>query len=775
MIEKHNKHIDMTNAVAKIAVRLLLLVTVFMFATQAAQARHIIGGEITYECIGRDTINNTVRYRFTLKLYRDCFGGGAEFDTPADIGIFEQLSDGSYRHIRTPGSSPILISLSEVNRIDPNEANPCVIVPPSVCVEEGVYYFEQVLPVIDGNYVISYQRCCRNNTIFNIIEPWDAGAAFTVDITPEAQRSCNNSPVFNDFPPIVICVNEPLVFDHSASDSEGDQLVYEFCAPLVGGGPLGTAQNPGNSRACNGVIPNPVWCPPPYETVDFVVPNYTAVNPLGGSPQVSIDPNTGLITGTPDVMGQFVVGVCVKEYRNGVLIGSLRRDFQFNVTTCTQTVYAELASDSLAGGQEFVINSCGDNTVEFTNLSYEERFIQNYKWTFDINGQLLELNDRNVTVTFPDLGTYTGTMVLNEGLPCSDTAEISVNIYPEINADFEYAYDTCIAGPVNFTDLSTTGSARLTAWAWDFDGGGSSGTQSPVHRFQTPGEKDVRLTVRDINNCVDEERKTITWYPVPPLIIIDPSASVSCAPAEIFFNNLSSPIDDTYDIEWDFGDGNGSAEISPTHIYENPGTYSIGVEITSPIGCYTEAFFPDRIRVEASPEADFTINPENPNSLNSSVQFIDRSVGANSWQWIVDDMDVLFDQNPRYQFRDTGIHKVQLIVFHPSGCPDTLTRYIDVEPRVTYYLPNAFTPNGDGNNDEFFGRGILDGIRQFEFSIWSRWGERVFYTNDPTKGWNGRKDNAGAMSPNGVYTVLVKYIGPRGEPVELKGFATLIR
>src|SRR5690554_937081 len=112
MIEKYNKHIDMTNAVAKIAVKLLLLVAVFMFATQTAQARHIIGGEITYECIGRDTINNTVRYRFTLKLYRDCFGGGAEFDTPADIGIFEQLSDGSYRHIRTPGSSPILISLS---------------------------------------------------------------------------------------------------------------------------------------------------------------------------------------------------------------------------------------------------------------------------------------------------------------------------------------------------------------------------------------------------------------------------------------------------------------------------------------------------------------------------------------------------------------------------------------------------------------------------------------------------------------------------------------
>ena len=271
---------------AKAIFTLLLL----LFIGISAQARHIIGGEMTYECLGIDTLNNTVRYRFTLKVYRDCYGGGANFDDPAEIGIFEQLSDGTYQHIRTSGNQSIRIRLGQVSRIDPNEANPCVIVPPSVCVEEGIYIFEYTLPIIDGNYVIAYQRCCRNNTIFNIVEPWDAGAAYTVEISPEAQRSCNNSPVFNNFPPIVICVNEPLIFDHSATDAEGDQLVYEFCAPLVGGGPLGTATNPGNSRSCFGVIPNPVNCPPPYSTVRFVLPNYSAVNPLGGSPPVTINP-----------------------------------------------------------------------------------------------------------------------------------------------------------------------------------------------------------------------------------------------------------------------------------------------------------------------------------------------------------------------------------------------------------------------------------------------------------------------------------------------------
>lgn len=753
---------------------LLVIILSFLFVS-VIEGRHIIGGEITYECLGTDTINNTVRYRFVLKVYRDCFGGGANFDSPAEIGIFEQLADGTFRHIRTPGNNSIFVTLNEVNRLDPNEANPCVIVPPSVCVEEGIYYFEYTLPIIDGDYVIAYQRCCRNNTIFNIVEPWDAGAAYTVEITPEAQRSCNNSPVFTNFPPIVICVNEPLIFDHSATDAEGDQLVYEFCAPLIGGGPLGTATNPGNSRACNGVIPNPLFCPPPYSTVRFVLPNYSAVNPLGGSPPVTIDANTGLISGVPDVMGQFVVGVCVKEFRNGVLIGSLRRDFQFNVTTCTQTVYAELASDSIAGGQKFVLNSCGNNTVQFNNLSYEERFIQNYKWTFDINGQLTEFNDRNIEVTFPGLGTYNGTMILNEGLPCSDTAEISVNIYPEIEADFEFEYDTCIAGPVAFTDLSTSGSGQITEWRWSFEGGGSARAPSPRHRFQTPGNKEVILQVKDINRCIDTARRNINWFPVPPLLIIEPSASVGCAPAEITFLNLSSPIDESYDISWDFGDGGTSNEISPVHIYESPGVYSIGIEVTSPIGCFTEAFFPDRITIEASPIADFTYSPAQPDGFNPTVRFQDMSIDASSWQWVINGREVLFDRNPIYTFRDTGLQVVELIVFHPSGCPDTAIQYIDIIPRVTFFLPNAFTPNGDGKNDVYIGNGVLEGMRSFEMSIWNRWGEQVFQTNDPGEGWNGRAGNTGPLSPNGVYPVVVRYIGPRGTPVNLKGFATLIR
>ena len=753
----------------------VIIFGIFILCFQQAQARHIIGGEITYECLGVDTINGTVTFEFTMKIYRDCYGGGAGFDPDPRIGVYYRAPSGQWTHIPMPSGQYLNATGPMIRRLDPSSDNPCVIIPPNVCVEEGTYTFTRTLPIITSNYMFVYQRCCRNNTIANINAPWDAGAAYTVEITPEAQISCNNSPVFNSFPPIVICADEPLDFDHGATDAEGDQLVYEFCAPIDAGGTRGTQMNPGMATACDGVTPDPINCTPPYPSVQFKLPAYSPLNPMGGSPQVRINPTSGRITGTPVDQGQFVVGVCVKEYRQGRLIGTLRRDFQFNVAYCEPTVVAELDADEVVNGREFIINSCGNNTVEFLNNSYNASFIKEYLWEFDINNQTQTFNTRDVTVTFPGIGQYSGTMVINPGTECSDTAEINVNVFPEIEADFEFAYDTCIAGPVSFTDMSQSGAGPIANWRWQFGDGDFSRSENPFHLYADPGEKRVLLNVIDGNRCEDTISKNITWYPVPPLIIVEPSTFVGCNPAEITFVNLSTPIDETYDIVWNFGDGSEGYDISPTHIFENPGTYSVSVEITSPIGCYTEARFENLITVQPSPIAQFDYNPKELNSFNKTVDFFDQSIGANAWQWNFDNEAVAFDPNTSYSFRDTGRHRIELVVIHPSGCPDTAVAYIDIRPVVTYFLPNAFTPNGDGKNEVYLGKGVYDGMRDFQMHIWNRWGEKVFESTDPLEGWDGRKATDGAIAPNGVYVVRVSYIGPRGEMEEIKGFATLIR
>lgn len=173
--------------------------------------------------------------------------------------------------------------------------------------------------------------------------------------------------------------------------------------------------------------------------------HFYSVESAWGNPQVSINPLTGLITGTPNTLGQFVVGVCIKEYRNGILLSTVRRDFQFNVITCENTLNARMQSDSVQTNDRFILNSCGDLTVNLINQSTIESNIKSYDWEFLINGQTQVFNSKNVSVTFPGLGSYSGKLILNKGaLDCTDSADITINILPDINADFDYQYDTVL-------------------------------------------------------------------------------------------------------------------------------------------------------------------------------------------------------------------------------------------------------------------------------------------------------------------------------------------
>ena len=711
-----------------------------------------------------------------MTVYRDCSTtDGAQFDNMAAMTIYRENLDGSYTY-NSQLDFEIPIN-GDVESVPPPD-NPCLIAPPGICVEKATYILTAPLPTISTSYHVVYQRCCRNETITNIVNPGEVGATYTMELTSKAQQICNDSPVFDDFPPILICANEPLVFDHSATDADGDQLVYEFCSPIDGGGlgGLGLPGNPSPANSCTGVQPNPA-CPPPFNPVVFILPTYTALNPMGGNPQISINPTTGVITGTPNIQGQYVVGVCVKEYRNGDLISLTKRDFQFNVTNCTATVDAMIDYDELIGQDQYVINACGINDVTFTNLSVQQQYITEYGWTFDIAGNIESFGEWEPTVTFPGIGSYEGQLILNPNTDCGDTANIFVNVYPAIEADFSFEYDTCVAGPVDFTDLSFSeaGPGTITDWNWVFSNQGNSTEQDPSFQFMDPGNLPVSLTVTDINNCTDTETQIIEWYPAPAIILIEPSIFDGCSPQEVFFNNLSFPVDSTYDIVWDFGDGTIGSDISPTHIYEEPGIYNISLEITSPLGCFISESWNNWIIVRPSPIADFIFSPLELSSFDPTANFTNQSIDAVSWEWDFDGDGSSIQLHPSFTFPDTGKQEITLVVTHESGCKDTLTKIIDVVPKVTYFLPNAFTPNSDNVNDFFRGNGIFEGMLNFKLSIWNRWGEMVFETNDPTYGWNGQKNNNGDLSPNGVYVCIVTYTGPRGGDFEIKGFATLIK
>jgi len=300
--------------------RRLLLLACFLFCLQPLWSRHLVGGNMAYEYLGQ-TPSGTKTYRFTLSLYRDCLSGGAVFDDPAQIAIYRGAWDNASLYKALPVASPVIAQL-------PIGTN-CVSTTPALCLEEAVYAFQEDLPALmpGESFFVVYQRCCRAATLSNIGTPDQLGSTILVELTSTAMALNNSSPVFPPYPTVALCVHRPVNIALAATDSGNDILEYHFYAPFTGGGPLNGGAG---TFDCQGVVPTPP-CAPPYAAVAFVAPAFTVAAPMGGDPVVRIDSLSGIMSGTPHMIGQFLVGVRIREYRNRVLLSSSYREITFVV------------------------------------------------------------------------------------------------------------------------------------------------------------------------------------------------------------------------------------------------------------------------------------------------------------------------------------------------------------------------------------------------------------------------------------------------------------
>jgi hypothetical protein len=260
--------------------------------------------------------------------------------------------------------------------------------------------------------------------------------------------SSNNSPRFTNRPPIYICDGIPIAFNHVASDPDGDSLVYSLCdpfngldacCPIINTNPplLPTAQCSNPPSSC----PN-VNTPQPYISVPFIAP-YSSSYPMASSPAININPSTGFLDGVPNIQGQWVVGVCVSEYRNGQLIGVHHRDFQFNVIPCPFVVVADIISQTTTNNGQGT-GYCNGFTISYSNNSYNGT---SYLWNFGDPNTLADTsNAYNPTYTFPSPGTYTVTLIVNPNSACRDTAYEVFNVNPLLTPDYLAPSAQCLNG-----------------------------------------------------------------------------------------------------------------------------------------------------------------------------------------------------------------------------------------------------------------------------------------------------------------------------------------
>jgi gliding motility-associated-like protein len=475
---------------------LTILLLPLLYAGET-NATHIIGGELTYECI--DPTFHI--YRIRMKLYRDCTPGvpHAGFDSVVYVGVYH--ADSFLHNPPLPVGVDIPFPQNYIT-LENTTYDLCLFAPPNVCVEEAIYERIVTLPPRPGGYLLLYQRCCRNGSIVNITNPLGTGAHWAAQIPDTGISSCNTSASYKLYPPTVICANKPIDFDHSAVDPDGDSLVYRLCRAYDGA-----------FGALNAAPPPPPKFPA-FGTVDYITPTYNWDNPLGGSDTLKIDRVTGQLSGMAQTVGQFVVAICVDEYRDGNLLTMNRRDFQFNVVQCDSIIYPNFTAS---------IEPCAsDYSVEF---AYTGKNGGIFYWDFGDAGGADTSTLMNPVYVFSDTGTYTVTLTVNPGSSCDTTMTKTIHVPDwKLNADFSFI-TACEGEPVDFTDLSTTNQGLvITNWQWNFGDGTSSSDQNPSHTYFDGQARTVLLVITTDDGCIDSIAKGITFQPAP---LVTASANVT--------------------------------------------------------------------------------------------------------------------------------------------------------------------------------------------------------------------------------------------------------
>ncbi len=545
------------------------------------EATHIVGGEVTYTCLGQ-LPNGNSRFEIRLTIFRDCINGNpnAYFDDPASIGIFDEDNN----LITALGfNGQLLMDLVMDDTLDPVLSNPCLVVPPDVCVHTTTYRDTLELPWRAGGYLLAYQRCCRNQTLLNIVDPLATGATYSVLITEQALEECNSSAKFVNWPPIYICANEPIDFDQSAIDTDGDSIVYRLCTPLQGADQAVPMPQPPNN--------------PPYQEVVWIDPPYNLDNMLNGTPGVPlrIDPETGFLTGIPNTVGQFVVGICLEEYRNGQLISTTRRDFQYNVGVCGATVSAFFAPQIQCTGLE----------VDFENQSANA---DEYLWYFNDPGNPgATSTDADPTFTFSDTGHYTIMLIAEPGNQCVDTAYREIYLqYPSLTVDYDLQLVECSDSMViAVTSLATDSISQIISHEWEMNKGGtliaSSNEVNPVFVVHSSQTVTLTLTVTAANGCVQTIDRTFTIN----LIEVElPADSLFICPGDSV--SLNPDSDTSYEYNWGPA-GSLDDATSPNPLAFPTSTTTYSVTISDQVDfCMVQrqitVVVPDQIAIDMPPD-----------------------------------------------------------------------------------------------------------------------------------------------------------------------------
>ena len=344
---------------------------------------------------------------------------------------------------------------------------------------------------------------------------------------------------------------------------------------------------------------------------------------------------------------------------------------------------------------------------------------------------------------------------------------VTVTVNPALNVFAAATPVICEGDDANISSFAMGGNGGPYSYSWN-NGliAGSSAIVSPT--------RDSTFIVVVTDGCGTPpafDTASIVVNPLPKVAFL-PHLISGCKPVQADFLNYSTPPGSMY--VWDLGDHTLSNTMNASHRYTIPGYYTVSLAVESPQGCLADLTIPNAVIVYGLPEADFIQSTNVTSILNSQVTFTDNSIDAISWEWdFGDSSSFSYDRNPVHNYADTGSYRIRLAVTSIGGCVDTSYGRLRVEDEFAIYIPNAFTPNGDGVNDGFIAFGV--GYKDYDMWIIDRWGKQIFHSTAKDQPWNGSYYDDNNLCQNDVYEYIIAVHDGGGKEHKFIGHVTLVR
>ena len=411
-----------------------------------------------------------------------------------------------------------------------------------------------------------------------------------------------------------------------------------------------------------------------------------------------------------------------------------------NAAAGTQTVYIDdlPTVTSLSGGGTYCEGDpVNDIFVDVTGAG---------PWTIDytLNGTATSYSNAASPL---NLGNAAGVYVVTgiADAHCSNSASgtqmITVNPLPIVSAGSDFTI--CEADP---TVLTGSGAAT---YVWN-NGvtDGASFTPTSTATYTVVGT--------DMNGCVSSDSIILTVEPLPVVSFIADDTD-GCSPMTVEFTNTTPG--NIVTCIWSIQGAEILDGLTTSYTFNSPGLYDVTLTATSAAGCTNSETYTDYIYIESDPVANFIPSTSEISVYNSDVIFYNESIGATTYEWdFGDGLGPVYDEEPTVTFPSENPinYSVTLYALSPLGCIDSITREIFYKEDVIFYVPNAFTPDGDEHNQVFqpiFTSGF--DAHDFNMVIYNRWGEVVYETNDDTIGWDGTFK--GKLVQAGTYSWKIEF------------------